>query len=206
MSKTIRIILLSLIVSILSSGLTAHTMLTRQNQNSSNELIKSFYDTEIAVHVSPHGLRKKMTAGDKNFILVDLRSQEEYEREHIAGAINIPAYKDPDTSAYGDVDRIVGEFAKLNPSKDVIVYCYSTPCMTGRKVGKILAEHDIYVQHLAIGWNEWRYFWTLWNHEHEWEVVNVNDYVVTGSEPGAVEIKKESNDSNVCPIEGELGC
>jgi len=37
--------------------------------------------------------------------------------------------------------------------------------MTGRKIGKMLAEKEIYVKHPNIGWNEWRYYWNLWNHE-----------------------------------------
>ncbi len=92
-----------------------------------------------------------MDKGDMNFILVDLRSQEEYEKEHIIGAISIPAYKDRDTSDYGAVDRIVGEFSKLPKDKDVIVYCYSIPCMTERKIGKMLAERGIYVKLLGVG-------------------------------------------------------
>ncbi len=83
------------------------------------------------------------------------------ERQHI------PAYRDPGTPAYYDVDRIVGEFAQLPKDNDIVVYCYSMPCMTGRKIGQLLAHSDIYVKHLSIGWNEWRYHWTLWNHEHE---------------------------------------
>lgn len=167
------------------------------------ERIKDFYLTETAVLVSPHGLRKKMAKGDTSFILVDLRSPEEYEREHIVGAINIPAYKDPNTSAYGDVERIVQSFRDLGTDKDVIAYCYSIPCMTGRKVGKMLAEHDIYVKELGVGWNEWRHFWTLWNHEHEWDLTNVEDYIATGPEPG-----QYAGPVNIqpCTIEGEFGC
>ncbi len=126
-----------------------------------------------------------MKEHDKN-----LRSQEEYEREHIMGAVSIPAYKDPDTSAYGDVRRIVNSFQELkknNPDKDIIVYCYSMPGMTSRKIGKMLAENDIYVRLLGIGWNEWRYFWNMRNHEHEWDVTNVEDYVSSGKEPGIPE-------------------
>lgn len=146
------------------------------------ELIKGFYDTENAVHVSPHSIRKKIAAGDESFILVDLRSAEEYMREHIKGAINIPAYRDPDTPVYYDVDRIVSEFAAL-PDKEVVVYCYSVPCMTGRKIGKLLADRGIFVKHLGIGWNEWRYDWTAWNHEHEWNTTSSDEYIATGPLP-----------------------
>lgn len=203
MQSTTRIIILSVIVSIVFGGLSAYAIFNLQNK-SSDQLIKDFYLTETAVHVSPHGIRKKIAIGDNSFILVDLRSQQEYEQEHIVGAINIPAYRDPNTSAYGDVERIVNQFAGLDQDKDIIVYCYSIPCMTGRKVGKILADHDIYVRHLGVGWNEWRYFWDMWNHEHEWAVINVDDYVVSGSEPGKALI--DGADSASCAIEGELGC
>lgn len=158
-------------------------------KKSSNELIYDFYATENAVHISPHSLRKKMDKQDKSYILVDLRSAQEYEKEHIISAINIPAYKDPDTSAYEEVDRIVSQFQELPKDKEVIVYCYSMPCMTGRKVGLMLAQKGIFVKHLGIGWNEWRHFWTLWNHEHEWNL-KVGDYVFKGKEPGEP-IKKE---------------
>ncbi len=144
-----------------------------------------------------------MAKGDDSFILVDLRSQEEYEREHIIGAVNIPAYKTPDKSAYDDVERIVSEFSKLPKDKDIIVYCYSMPCMTGRKIGQMLAEHGIYVMLLGVGWNEWRYYWGLWNHEHEWNITNVEDYVSSGKEPG---ILKERANSTTCPTENEFGC
>jgi len=174
-------------------------------KKSQNDLIKEFYDVENAAHVSPHSLRSKMDKGINDYILVDLRSAEEYQREHIIGAVNIPAYKDKDTSDYGAVDRIVNSFKELqknNPGKDIITYCYSTPCMTGRKIGKMLADNGIYVKTLNIGWNEWRYFWTLWNHEHEWNQTNVMDYVATGSEPGVPKIK---NSTSVCQI-GEFSC
>ena len=54
-------------------------------------------------------------------ILVDLRSNEEYQTSHIVGAINIPAYKNPDESAYDEVNRIVGEFQKLPKDKEIVV-------------------------------------------------------------------------------------
>ena len=201
MNLLIKAVMLSIIFGALAGGIAALTVMNLRNGQ--NELIKSFYLTENAVHVSPHSIRKAMDKWDNNFILVDLRSQKEYEKEHIIGAINIPAYKDPDTSAYGDVDRIVGEFSKLPKDKEIIVYCYSIPCMTGRKIGKMLVEHGIYVKHLGIGWNEWRHFWTLWNHEHEWNNSKVENYIWKGEEPG---IPVKNIDALVCPIEGEFGC
>jgi len=158
-------------------------------EKSEKDLIKEFYLTETAVYVSPHSLRVKMDKGINDYILVDLRSKEEYEKEHIIGAINIPAYSDPNTPDYENIERIVKEFSALPKDKEIIVYCYSIPCMTGRKIGKILAENGIYVKHLGIGWNEWKYYWNLWNHEHEWNITNPEDYIAKGSEPGIPKVK-----------------
>ena len=205
MKQSFKIIILAIVFGALAGILSAFIFLNFQTPSQEN-LIKDFYLTENAVHVSPHGIRKSMDKGENSFILVDLRSQEEYEREHIIGAVNVPAYKDPDTSAYGDVERIVNSFKELksqNSDKDIIVYCYSMPCMTGRKIGQMLAEEGIYVQHLEIGWNEWRYFWTLWNHEGEWNITDVNDYIATGKEPGTPKVKINSS---ACPINNQFGC
>lgn len=202
MKPSVQIIILVIVLSTIFGGLSGVLVLKYQSL-SQDELIKNFYLTENAVNISPHGLRGKMDKGIDDFILVDLRSPEEYEREHIISAINIPAYKDPETSAYGDTERIIGSFSELSKDKEIIVYCYSMPCMTGRKIGKMLAENGIFVKHLGVGWNEWRYFWTLWNHEHEWDVINVEDYIASGQEPGVPAVKENPKG---CPIEGDFGC
>jgi len=106
MNKTVSTLLIGLLSGIFGGAATAFIII-RSNSHDQNALIRDFYLTENAVHVSPHSLRKKMDDRQNDYILVDLRSQEEYEREHIAGAVSIPAYADPNTSAYGDVDRII---------------------------------------------------------------------------------------------------
>ena len=198
------VLMLSVIAGIISGAFGAFLVLNYQSTDA-NALIKGFYETETAVRASPHHIRKAMSEGDESFILVDLRSREEYEKEYIAGAVSIPAYKDKYTSAYGEEERIINSFKTLqdnNPGKEIIVYCYSMPCMTGRKIGKMLAEHGIYVKILGIGWNEWRYFWNLWNHEHEWNETNVMNYISTGSKPGKPAIK---NLASTC-AKGNFGC
>lgn len=199
--KTTSIFLITTVIALIAGAVGSFASMTLV-QPGRNALIRDFYATENAVHVSPHSLRKKIENNDHSFILVDLRSAQEYEKEHIVGAVNIPAYSDPDTSAYGDVERIVAAFRALPKDQNIVVYCYSMPCMTGRKIGLMLTEHDIYVQHLGIGWNEWRFFWQLWNHEHEWAKTKVEDYVTNGKEPGSFQ-----GTPSITPcIEGQFGC
>jgi len=198
------IFLSSLFGAVLGSGITFY--LINSTPASNETLMRDFYLIENAVHVSPHTLRKKMDKGEKNYTLVDLRSSEEYVKSHIVNAINIPAYLDPNTSVSLEQDnqekkRIINEFKNLSKENDIIVYCYSIPCMTGRKIGKFLAKNGIFVKHLGIGWNEWRYYWSLWNHDGE-TPTNYQDYIVSGKDPGISEIKDIPSPCG----EGELGC
>jgi len=204
MQRTLKILLACIVIGILSGALGAYAYDSLiAGKPSKEDLIKEFYEIENAVYVSPHSLRTKMNKGIQDFILVDVRSQEEYEKEHIISAVNIPAYKDKNTPAYEEVARIVSSFKALPEGKEIIVYCYSTPCMTGRKVGKMLAEQGIYVRHLGIGWNDWKYSWTSWNHEHEWIITNSSDYISSGSLPGT---PKTNLSAKSCPISGSFSC
>lgn len=207
MNQIIKIAILSAVIGAVVGGGASFSLqkFQKPEKPTKEELIKEFYLVENAAHVSPHGLRRKMDKGDENYVLVDLRSPQEYEREHIIGAINISAYSDPNTPAYEEKDRIVGQFRELiekNPNKEIITYCYSIPCMTGRKIGGMLAENGVYVKTLIIGWNEWRHFWTLWNHEHEWKTTKPEDYIWKGKEPG-VPAQREA--PSPCG-EGEFAC
>lgn len=152
-----------------------------------NALITTYYTATLATLVAPDILRAKFDAKENSFVLVDLRSSDEYTKEHIVTAQNIPAYKNETTPAYDEKDRIINSFRELtiqNPGRDIIVYDYNAPSMTSDTVGAILATQGIFVKKLTIGWNEWRYFWTLWNHEHDWGKTDSEDYLTRGSDPG----------------------
>ena len=139
----------------------------KSETKNTNELITAFYDTEVSVNVSAHSLRKKIESGDDSFILVDIRSQEEYDEEHIKSSISIPAYTDRDNTGNTSKDRVLESFKQLDSSKEIILYCYSHYCMSSRKMWAFLAKNDIFVKHLTLWWNEWRYYWSLWNYPNE---------------------------------------
>ena len=139
-----------------------------------------YYNSEAATLQSPHGLRLKIDSGDDTYLLVDVRRQDFYEEGHIVGAVNITTDRTE--------EEVLSDFQKLadeNRFKDIIIYCYSTSCLNGRKVGRFLANNDIYVKELSIGYNEWVQSHTIWNYPNE--VYDINDYIVTGSEPGFYE-------------------
>jgi rhodanese-related sulfurtransferase len=157
--------------------------------------VGDYYATETQVLVSPHDLRVEMDSGSTNFTLVDVRAPSDYTAGHIIGAINIPI-----TLSNAE---ILATFSALPKDKRIIVYCYSGYCMAGRSMGKFLSQNGIYVKELNVGWNEWRYYWNIWNTESEWNTTNVSDYIATGNEPGV--FQPSSGGPSVCSI-GEFKC
>lgn len=167
------------------------------------DLIAEYYRIENLVSVSPHDIKVALEKGTSDqYVVVDLRSQAEYETEHVTSAVNVPIFVDPAESGMSNDERILKAFAKIqaeNPDRDIIAYCYSAACMASRKVGLMLAENGIYIKHLNIGWYEWKYYWTLWNGEDDTTAV---EFITQGSEPG---VKKATEIISPCG-EGEFSC
>jgi rhodanese-related sulfurtransferase len=193
----------NIIIGFVLGALTVYLALTANLQDSAvteDQKIASYYENAVATLVSPHSIREKMLHGTNGgIILVDVRAEEDYIREHISTAINI------DTGRALDV--VLQDFKDLeveNPGKEIIIYCYSAACMNGRKAGHFLAENDVYIKEMTIGWNEWRYDWEMWNYDTEWGEVKVEDFVTVGTEPGVIPDSVKS--IKPCAIEGELSC
>ena len=193
MKRNYHSFLLGLLVGIV---VTLVVGLLHNQEPTPEQLMTQYYASEVATLVSPHSIREKMSHGTDNFILVDTRAKADYEREHVVGAINIDSSQ--------PLDKILAAFKALPKTKEIIIYCYSSACMNGRKVGNFLAQNDVFVKEMTVGWNEWRYDWRGWNYETEWDQYQVEDYVVSGSEPG--KLKESVKTIKPCPIAGSLDC
>ena len=192
-----------IITSVAASIITWAAMfgLSQVGWDDTNKKIAQYYNHEVATNISAHGLRKKLNDASQDFILVDVRSEEEYIEGHIIWAVSIPAYTDRDNSQHISNERILEAFQALDPNKEIITYCYSAYCMTSRKIGKYLAENEVYVKHLTVWWNEWRYGWSLWNYPHEED--KTQDYIFSGTGSWAPETKPGSD---ACGISWDFGC
>ncbi len=192
-----------LITSAIASIITTWVMfgVNMMSWENTDEKIAEYYNHEVATNISAHGLRKKLDEWDNSFVLVDVRSEEEYIEWHIIWAISIPAYTDRDNTQNISNERILESYQALGSDKDIITYCYSSYCMSSRKIGKFLAENGIYVKHLTVWWNEWRYGWELWNYPHEED--RTQDYIFSGTGTWAPETKPGSD---ACGISWDFGC
>ena len=65
------------------------TVIAREGETLEEEKIAALLHNSAATLVSPHNIRERMSYSKDDYILVDTRLQEDYEREHIVTAINI---------------------------------------------------------------------------------------------------------------------
>ena len=61
-------------------------------------------------------------------LVVDVRSPEQYEKEHIPGAVNLP------------LDQLEEKLDQLPRDKPIVVYCGSSRCTASLKAARLLSE------------------------------------------------------------------
>lgn len=171
--------------------------------HSEERYIRNYFETESATLVSPHHVRKEMEAWHDKYLLVDLRTESEFEQWHIINAVNIPAYSEKNNMGIGDEERIVAAFSHLSDEKEIVIYCYSMPCMTWRKVWRLLARNNIYVKELGIWRNEWKYYSQQRNYEWELADLDIEQYIESEEVDSSVQMKPTHE---TCPANNELGC
>lgn len=198
-------ILMALVMGALAGAAIFYAGWQYGSHQSDRSLVTEYYRVENLVSVSPYELKTALQRGEQDqHVVVDMRSPAEYEAGHVTGAINIPNYLPSDASGEeNSSQRILRSFREVqadHPGKDIIAYCYSAACMVTRKAGVMLAEHDIYIKHLNIGWYEWRYYWTIWNGEDGY---TYEDFTTVGAEPG---VPVDMNDPIAPCGEGEFNC
>lgn len=89
------------------------------------------------------------TIGNPEFIIIDARREDEFNKGHIPSAINIYALDEPDVR--------VPKMMNLSDSKTLIVYCDGGHCDLSHQLAKELTDamHFKKVFLYAGGWEEW---------------------------------------------------
>ena len=79
-------------------------------------------------------------------VVVDVRSRDEYEYDHIPGALSIP------------IEELESKISELPRDKRIVVYCRGHYCLYASEAVKLLRSHGFDVVRLDEGVREWRRF------------------------------------------------
>ena len=103
---------------------------------------KSFFESRLEFVRGPFELKHMIEEGEK-LNIIDVRSPEDYAKEHIPGAVNLPHDK-------------WSTFKGLSKDRTNVVYCYTVVCQIATKAAKYFAEHDFPVIELQGGMEYWK--------------------------------------------------
>ncbi len=109
-------------------------------------------------------------------LLIDIRPRNEYQKEHIPQAVNIPAlsaldkYEDGVKWNLKEVKKIIAEQKK--EKKTLVIYGYNKDSFLTREAVSQLRKAGYQAAALSVGWTEWRYFTNFWIPESAWDKVN----------------------------------
>lgn len=134
-----------------------------KNQAKSNE-IKNQLSQLSSIYIDPLDLIDNIKRTDGKILLVDLRDEASYQKEHIKTAI-----------LFKDVDQI--KKLSKNGEKQIVVY------------GNFQGEEKVYqqtlnlinqglkVKILSIGYNQFRHLKIFWLPQSQWDTVQVEEWV-----------------------------
>ena len=103
---------------------------------------KAFFDKRLDFTRGPIELNSMIQRGDK-LNIIDVRRPEDFAKEHIPGAVNLP-------------EDQWSTFKGLSKDRPNVVYCYTIVCQLSTRAAKYFAEHDFPVILLEGGIDEWK--------------------------------------------------
>ena len=104
------------------------------------EYLKAKLDYEA----TPFGLKETLENSPGDVVLVDVRDEDSFRKEHILGAANIPAA------------QLVKRLADLPRDRTIVTYCWDMTCALAPRAALELAQKGFKVQFLAGGIEEWK--------------------------------------------------
>lgn len=103
-----------------------------------------YIKAKLDYEATPFGLKETLENSPGDVVLVDVRPEEAFRKEHILGAANIPAA------------QLVKRLADLPKDRTIVTYCWDMTCALAPKAALELAQKGFKVQFLAGGIEEWK--------------------------------------------------
>lgn len=136
------------------------------SRSAPSSIITQYYD--------PLDLLEAVKKQNSTIIFLDIRSAEEYKKEHIKYAVSAPFYTFKNNMIkYIDVQTTLKKIT-IDKSKLIVVYGPSTSFQRQQEVLSQLKKNGYSAQLLAVGWNELRHFQNIWVPEGLWGKIDVN--------------------------------
>lgn len=102
-----------------------------------------YFSAKLRFETDASDVYAAQKAGDP-FLLIDVRGQEAWDQGRISGAIHMPYREIADRAP-----------AELDPSTEIVVYCWSPGCNAGAKGAREFAQLGYRVREMIGGYEYW---------------------------------------------------
>ena len=106
---------------------------------------RAYFEDKVMFTTGPIELERMIQSKENNFTVVDVREAEDFAKEHVPGAINLPHEK---------WESLEG----LQKNKTNIVYCYNQTCHLAAKACVLFASKGYPVMEMDGGFKAWKDF------------------------------------------------
>ena len=104
---------------------------------------RAYFEDKMAFTTGPIELDRMIRSKENNITIVDVREAEDFEKEHVPGAINLPKEK---------WESLEG----LQRNKTNIVYCYTQTCHLAANACRLFASKGYPVMEMDGGFKAWK--------------------------------------------------
>jgi rhodanese-related sulfurtransferase len=104
---------------------------------------RAYFESKLAFTTGPMELDQMIRSGENNITVVDVREAEDFAKDHVPGAINLPKEK---------WESLQG----LQKNKTNIVYCYTQTCHLAAKACQFFASKGYPVMEVEGGFKAWK--------------------------------------------------
>lgn len=106
--------------------------------------LAEYFQTKLEAELGPHDLKHRMEKGEKDFVILDVRSRQGFKEGHVPGAQSIP------------FEELEERYQELPKDKEIITYCWNVTCMLCTKAALFLAKKGFQTKELLGGVEEWQ--------------------------------------------------
>ena len=108
---------------------------------------KDFFTTKLACETDCSDVYADIKADQVDYILLDVRSKDAYEKSHAITAVSMP---------HGEINT--ESFAKYDKTTQFVVYCWGPGCNGETKAGSKIAALGFAVKEMIGGIHHWEDF------------------------------------------------
>ena len=117
---------------------------TEKKMRVSSMDLTEYFQIKLEAELGPHDLGHRLEKGEKNLVVLDVRSRRGFQEGHIPGAHSIP------------FEELEERYKELPKDKEIVTYCWNVTCMLCTRAAYFLAKKGFQAKELVGGIEEWQ--------------------------------------------------